>query len=334
MRIGILTSGGDAPGMNAAIRAVVLEAAQRGSETIGIRCGFEGLLRGEFCRLTPEDVRDIIGLSGTVLKSARSARFRAEEGLRQAREQIVKAGLDALVIIGGDGSFRGAAHLAAATNLRVVGIPGTIDNDIPGTDTTIGFDTAVSVVVETVDRIKDTATSLVTEEPRVFVVEVMGRNLGAIATHSGLASGADWIVIPEVPFDLAAICDSIVRNRYSIVLVAEGAGGALAVAKAIRDRLHIEPRVTILGHLQRGGAPTANDRVLATQMGAAAVDALLAGRTNGFTGAVHGEVKLLDFPPEGAKKDLDLRLYWLGMHFTQTPAQDAASFAPAANVPA
>lgn len=333
MRIGVLTSGGDAPGMNAAIRAVVLEAALRGSETIGIRCGFEGLLRGEFCRLTPEDVRDIIGRSGTVLKSARSARFRTEEGRCQAREQIARAGLDALVVIGGDGSFRGAARLAGP-NLKVIGIPGTIDNDIPGTDTTIGFDTAVSVVVEIVDRIKDTATSLITEEPRVFVVEVMGRNLGAIATYSGLASGADWTVIPEVPYDLANICESMARNQYSIVLVAEGAGGALAVAKTIKDRLHIEPRVTILGHLQRGGAPTANDRVLATQMGAAAVDCLLAGGTNGFIGVTHGQVKLVDFPPEGAKKDLDLGLYWLGMHFTQTPAQDEPSLAPAANVPA
>ncbi|MDK2855514.1 MAG: 6-phosphofructokinase 1 [Bacillota bacterium] len=314
MRIGVLTSGGDAPGMNAAIRAVVLQAARRGVEVIGIRRGYEGLLAGEFCPLGPADVRDIIGKGGTFLKCTRSPRFRTEAGLEEAHSRLQKEGIEALVVIGGDGSFRGAARLAAL-GIQVVGIPGTIDNDIPGTETTIGFDTAVSVVVETIDRIKDTATSLVTAEPRVFVVEVMGRDLGAIAAYSGLASGADWTIIPEVPCDLGTMCSSIERSQYSVILVAEGAGGALAVAQEIKARVGIEPRVSILGHLQRGGVPTPADRVLATRLGVAAVDFLLTGGSGKYMGIVRGEVQAIDFPAEGVKKDTDLGLYWLAMHF-------------------
>jgi 6-phosphofructokinase 1 len=332
VRIGVLTSGGDAPGMNAAIRAVVLRASQRGTEVVGIRRGYEGLLAGEFCPLGPADVRDIIGKAGTVLQCTRSPRFATKPGLDEAYAQLQREGIGALVVIGGDGSFRGAARLAAL-GVQVAGIPGTIDNDIPGTESTVGFDTAVSIVVETVDRVKDTATSLVTAEPRVFVVEVMGRDLGAIAVYSGLASGADWAIIPEVPYDLDAICASIVRSRYSVLLVAEGAGGACAIAQEIKARLSIEPRVAILGHLQRGGVPTPADRILATRLGVAAVDFLLDGGSGKYMGIVHGEVRPIAFPGEGVRKDTDLDLYWLVIHFANAELAEHTLTYPL-NVPA
>ena len=227
MRIGVLTSGGDAPGMNAAVRAVVLQSARLGFETMAIYRGYDGLIDGEIKPIIPEEVKHLIGLGGTILKSARSQKFMEPKGFNRAIQQMKKAKLDALVVIGGNGSLQGASRLASA-GFQVVGIPGTIDNDIMGTDITIGFDTAVSVVVETVDRINDTANSVVTDQPRVFLIEVMGRNLGAIAVHVGLATGANWTLIPEVPYDLDDVHREINETKYSLIIVAEGAGGALS----------------------------------------------------------------------------------------------------------
>lgn len=280
-RIGVLTSGGDAPGMNAAIRSVVRSAYRRGIECIGIRRGWAGLISGDFAPMTGSDVSRIINRGGTVLYTARSDEFRTEAGLQKAAATCKLLGLEGIVAIGGDGTFRGA-HALSAYGVSVVGIPGTIDNDIGCTDYTIGFDTAANTAVECIDRLRDTMQS----HERCAVVEVMGRRAGYLALHVGVAVGATAVLVPEHPFDFQEhVAEKIRRARLSgktnfIIVVAEGAVSAVKVGEQIRAELGLDPRVTILGHIQRGGAPTVKDRVMATRMGFEAVQALAMGKTN------------------------------------------------------
>jgi len=280
-RIGVLTSGGDSPGMNAAIRAVVRTAARRGIECVGIRRGYQGLIRGDISVMEPDSVSRIINRGGTMLYTARSKEFMERSGLERAVDTCKLLGLDGIVAIGGDGTFRGLQTLSKH-GICVVGIPGTIDNDIPCTDYTIGFDTAVNTAVECIDRLRDTMQS----HERCSVVEVMGRNAGYLALAVGLSVGATAVVVPEEQYDFQThVAEKIRRARLSgrtnfMIVVAEGAASAMEVGGQIRSELGLDPRVTILGHIQRGGDPTAKDRIMATRMGYEAVDVLLAGRTN------------------------------------------------------
>ncbi|KUK36538.1 MAG: 6-phosphofructokinase, partial [Thermacetogenium phaeum] len=276
-RIGMLTSGGDAPGMNAAIRAVVRKSIYHGLEVVGIKRGFDGLLKKEFVKLQLGSVADIIHRGGTILHTARSEEFKTEEGQRKGVNNLRDGGIDGLVVIGGDGSFKGALALAKL-GVPVIGVPATIDNDVGGTDLTIGFDTAVNNVVDAINKIRDTATS----HERIFIIEVMGRHAGHIALYAGLSGGAESILVPEIPVDIDEVIFKLQRgiNRgklHSIIIVAEGAASGLAIGEEIKKRMGQETRVTILGHLQRGGTPTALDRMLASCMGAKAVDLLLEG---------------------------------------------------------
>lgn len=278
-KIGVLTSGGDAPGMNAAIRAVTRAAIANKLKVVGIRRGYQGMIEGDFIPLKSTDVSGILQLGGTMLKTARSAEFRTPEGREKAYQQLKKAEIDAVVVIGGDGSFTGALVLSQEYDVQFVGIPGTIDNDMYGTDYTIGYDTALNTVVEAVDKIKDTARS----HGRIFFVEVMGREAGLLALNSGIACGAEVILIPESKgqhVELQKFLAKGYKNKETsgIVMVAEGdeAGGALKIAEDVRkEHPDLDVRVSILGHIQRGGSPSAKDRVNATKMGVASIDALL-----------------------------------------------------------
>ncbi|MFD0897594.1 6-phosphofructokinase [Loigolactobacillus binensis] len=277
-RIGILTSGGDAPGMNAAIRAVTRKAIHEGLEVYGINYGYAGLVAGDIFKMDESSVGDKIQRGGTFLYSARYPEFAQVEGQLKGIEQLNKFGIEALVVIGGDGSYHGALRLTEH-GYNAIGLPGTIDNDIPYTDFTIGFDTAVNTVLESVDRIRDTATS----HERTFVIEVMGRGAGDIALWSGVAGGAEAIIVPEKEFDMQAIADKIRagRNRgkkHSLIILAEGVMHADEFADELAKFGDFHTRVTVLGHVQRGGSPTARDRVMASQMGAYAVDLLLQGK--------------------------------------------------------
>ncbi len=311
-RIGVLTSGGDAPGMNAAIRAVVRKGVFHGLEVFGIQHGYAGLIRGEMARMDLNSVADIIQRGGTKLFTARSEEFKTPAGRAKAIEQLQKVGIEGLVVIGGDGSFRGAQELSHH-GVRTVGIPGTIDNDIPGTDYTIGFDTAVNTVIDAIDKIRDTATS----HERTYVIEVMGRNAGDIAMISGLAGGAESILIPESHFDMELVLEKLRRGlergkRHSIILVAEGVGKGMKIGERIRQETGWEVRVTVLGHLQRGGSPTVFDRVLASRMGAYAVDLLRTGKNNVVIG-LQGK-KLVALGVDEAlsmKREFDMPLYEL-----------------------
>ncbi|MDI3257627.1 MAG: 6-phosphofructokinase [Kyrpidia sp.] len=292
--IGVLTSGGDAPGMNAAIRAVVRTGIYRGMKVVGIRKGYSGLLAGDFVEMDLGSVADIIHRGGTILQTARCEAFKSEEGQKQAVEILRSRAIEGLVVIGGDGSFRGALALAKR-GVATVGVPGTIDNDIAGTDSTIGFDTAVNTVIEAVDKIRDTATS----HERTFLVEVMGRRAGDIALTAGLACGAETILIPEEEYSIDDIVERLQRSfnrgkRHSILVVAEGVGSAMEVAGKIRERTGWEMRVTVLGHIQRGGSPTAADRVLASRMGAMAVELLLQGQTAKMVGIQNNVLAAVD----------------------------------------
>ncbi len=278
-KIGLLTSGGDAPGMNAAIRAVVRKGIYHGMEIIGVRRGYAGLIQGDFQKMDLGSVADIIQRGGTILQTSRSDEFLTEQGRQKALEQMHKAGLEGLIVIGGDGTFRGGWELSKK-GMPVIGIPGTIDNDIPGTDSTIGFDTVVNTVVNCINNIRDTATS----HERVFVIEVMGRESGQIALAAGLAGGAESILLPEIPLEINDIVANIRRGmtrgkRHSIIIVAEGAGDAKQITEQIRKKLGIDTRLSILGYIQRGGSPTAQDRLLASRMGAEAVQLLLDGES-------------------------------------------------------
>jgi 6-phosphofructokinase 1 len=292
-KIGVLTSGGDAPGMNAAIRAVTRAALYHNIEVFGVMRGYEGLITGDIIPLKSKDVSGIIQKGGTILQTARSAAFRTPEGRIQAYDNVQKLGLNALVVIGGDGSFTGAGIFSKEFSFPVIGIPGTIDNDLYGTDITIGYDTALNTVVEAVDKIKDTASS----HNRIFFVEVMGREAGFLALMSGIACGAEAILIPEVPNQTDKLLNYLAtrgkQKKSSIILVAEGEdeGGAFAVAKKVQDsHREFDIRVTILGHIQRGGSPSVQDRVAASRMGVAAVDALLDDQTSIMIGIANDQI--------------------------------------------
>ena len=298
-RIGVLTSGGDAPGMNAAIRAVVRAAIFNGCEAYGIYDGYEGLIEGNMKRLESHDVSNIIQRGGTILKTARSAEFRTVEGRAKAYEQMKQNGLDALVVIGGDGTFSGARLLCQEHNVPVVGVPGTIDNDLYGTDYTIGYDTAVNTVVDAVDKIRDTASS----HNRLFFIEVMGRDAGFIALRSAVATGAEAVLVPEIETDVNDL-DKFLEHDYKphkssgIVIVAEGdkSGGAYTIADKIsKKHPEYDVRVTVLGHIQRGGSPSAFDRVMASTLGVAAVDALLDDQTSIMVGIMNKDTVHVPF---------------------------------------
>lgn len=296
--IGVFTSGGDSPGMNAAIRAVARAAAYHGLRCSGIIGGYDGLIQGHVQPLGPRDVSNIIQRGGTILRSARSEEFRAPEGRAKAADTLRRHGIDAVVAIGGDGTFTGARLLFQEHGARIIGLPGTIDNDLYGTDRTIGFDTAVNTAVEAIDKLRDTAAS----HDRLFFVEVMGRDTGFIALASAIAAGAEYVMLPEVPQRIeelvAALRTAKQTKSSSIVVVAEGdeEGGAMEVARKVKAALpQYDMRVTVLGHLQRGGSPTVLDRVMASRLGAAAVEHLLAGAHDAMLGEVCGTVVLTPF---------------------------------------
>jgi 6-phosphofructokinase 1 len=294
-KVGVLTSGGDAPGMNACIRAVVRCAARYKLEVIGIQRGYCGLLERDFVRLTPRSVANTIQRGGTFLETGRCEEMKTEDGVNKAVQVLRKEGIEGLILIGGDGTFRAGLALAKAGDIKVIGIPGTIDNDVYGTDYAIGFDTAVNTALEAIDKIRDTAGSL----QRPFFVEVMGRNRGFIALDVGIAGGAEDILIPETETKIEQLCSNIRRNfkkgkKSSIVVVAEGdeAGGVFQVAQQVWERLRLDYRVCVLGHIQRGGSPTARDRILASKLGAAAVDALAEDKSGFMVGELKGEIAL------------------------------------------
>ncbi len=299
--IGVLTSGGDAPGMNAAIRAVVRTALVKGFNVWGIRRGYHGLLREELIPMSRMDVSDIIQRGGTVLQTARSKQMRTEEGQLKAAGILKKYGIEGLVVIGGDGSFAGAQKLSQY-GINVIGVPGTIDLDIACTEYTIGFDTAANTAMEAIDKIRDTSTS----HERCSIVEVMGRDAGYLALWCGIANGAERILLPEEHgYNEQAIIDDIIENRnrgkkHYIIINAEGVGDSINLAKRIEEATGVETRATILGHLQRGGSPTVKDRVYASTMGAKAVDLLAEGKTNRVVGYKNGEY--IDFDINDALK--------------------------------
>jgi len=306
--IGVFTSGGDAPGMNAAVRAVVRACHYHGVQVSGIMGGYDGMIKGEIRPLGIRDVSGIIQRGGTMLRSARSARFMTVEGRQEAKRQLDHAGIDALVAIGGDGTFTGSEVFRTEHGVPTIGLPGTIDNDLSGTDLTIGFDTAVNIAMEAIDRIRDTASS----HDRTFFVEVMGRDAGFIALHSAVASGAEYVMVPEREQHVAELVQALQQQSAtkssSIVVVAEGdeEGGAFAIARQVKEQCPgRDIRVTILGHVQRGGSPTVTDRILASRLGIAAVEALLAGERDQMAGVVKGEVLLTPFKEAiGKRKEL------------------------------
>ncbi|MCI6538246.1 6-phosphofructokinase [uncultured Eubacterium sp.] len=297
--IGVLTSGGDAPGMNAAIRAVVRQAISKGKKVKGIRRGYTGLLAEDIVDMEAKDVSDIIQRGGTVLQTARCPEFRTEEGQKLGAEMCRKHGIEGIIVIGGDGSFRGAQKLAAQ-GINTIGIPGTIDLDISCTDYTIGFDTAVNTAMEAIDKIRDTASS----HERCSIIEVMGRDAGYIALWCGLANGAEQVLIPEkYDFDEQKIVNNIIANRkrgkrHYIIINAEGIGHSTSLARRIEAATGMETRATILGHMQRGGSPTCKDRVYASTMGAYAVDLLCEGKSNRIVAYKDG--KFVDFDVDEA----------------------------------
>ena len=297
--IGVLTSGGDSPGMNAAVRAVVRSCAYFDINVFGIRRGYQGLIEGDIYKLKTTDVSGIIQRGGTILKTARSKEFMTAEGMRKAYDQVCKHHIDALVLLGGDGTLRGAASFFEKYNIPATGIPCTIDKDLVGSDYTIGFDTAVNTATEAIDKIKDTAEA----HDRVFVVEVMGRDAGYIALNSGIACGAEDILIPEEITNMEEVLyriynDERRKKTVHIIVVAEGdeLGGGKSVFDAIKDRFPwLDVRLCILGHIQRGGSPSAADRVLASRLGYAAVQALTQGKTQVMAGIVNGQIELTPF---------------------------------------
>lgn len=309
-KIGVLTSGGDAPGMNAAIRAVVRKGIYHGLDVYGIKHGYAGLINGEMTPMDLSSVADIIQRGGTMLFTARSKEFMTHAGRSKAVENLHNNGIEGLIIIGGDGSFRGAQELSRL-GINTIGIPGTIDNDIPATDYTIGFDTAVNTVIDAIDKIRDTATS----HERTYVIEVMGRKAGDIAMISGLAGGAESILVPEIPFDMEQVLEKLQRGkergkRHSVILVAEGVGHGHKIGEQIHKETGWEVRVTVLGHLQRGGSPTAFDRILASRMGALAVDLLLEGKTSQVIGLKENQLKSIDIDEALAlEREINMSIY-------------------------
>ena len=297
-RVAVFTSGGDAPGMNAALRAVVRTASFHDLHVYGIYRGYEGMIEGDLKRLEKRAVGNIIHRGGTILKTARSEEFRNPEGRKMAYESLQAFDIDALIAIGGNGTFTGADIFAREYDMPIIGIPGTIDNDLYGTDHTIGFDTALNTAIEAVDRIRDTADS----HNRIFFVEVMGRNSGFIALNTGIGSGAESVLIPEADTPIEALIDRLKKNTrrkklFNVIIVAEGNkyGGASQIAEQVKAQFEYDTRVTIIGHLQRGGSPTCLDRVLASRLGFAAVEGLMRGQRNVMTGLVNNKIKYIRF---------------------------------------
>lgn len=298
-RIAVFTSGGDSPGMNACIRAVVHAGAAKSIEVYGIYRGYDGMINGEIKELFPEDVSNIVQRGGTILKSARSEYFRKEEGRKLAAEKLKELNIEGVVAIGGDGTFAGARLFYEEHGIPSIGVPGTIDNDLYGTDYTLGYDTALNTIVEAVDKIRDTATS----HDRLFFVEVMGRDAGFLALRSGIAVGADAILIPETRTHIDRLVD-LIRDKWqkrrsaAIIIVAEGddEGGAYEIARKVKAQFsQYDTRITVLGHIQRGGNPTAMDRVLGASLGQAAVEALLEGRKNEMVGLMNKKIHFTPF---------------------------------------
>lgn len=309
-KIGVLTSGGDAPGMNAAIRAVVRTAISKDMEVMGIYRGYNGLINGDVKPLSVRSVSDVIQHGGTMLYTARCKEFRFEEGLQKAKKTCLEHGIEGIVVIGGDGSFRGAADLSAR-GIPCVGIPGTIDNDISMSEYTIGYDTAMNTAMQMVDKLRDTSQS----HDRCSVVEVMGRHAGFIAVNTGIACGATCIIVPEIPWTIEAVCEKIKRTRetgkhHFIVVVSEGVGNSGEIAKQIEMNTGVESRATILGHVQRGGSPTIRDRVAASELGYYAVQLLAEGTGNRVVGIQNN--KIVDYDIQEAlsmKKPFENDLY-------------------------
>ena len=311
--IAVLTSGGDAPGMNPAVRAVVRTACQRGIKVYGVDRGYTGLINGDIHEMNLRSVSDIITRGGTILYSARCPEFKTEEGLQKAVSTCKKFGIDGMVIIGGDGSFRGARDLSLR-GIPCIGLPGTIDNDISCTDYTIGYDTCLNTIVQMVDRIRDTSES----HDRCTVVEVMGRGAGYLALEAGIAVGATSIIVPEVEYDIERDVIARIREfqktgkKHFIVIVAEGVGGTAEIAKKIEAETGVESRATILGHVQRGGSPTARDRIMASQMGSRAVDLLTQGIGNRVIGIRDNKIVDFDiFEALKMTKTIDMKDYEL-----------------------
>jgi len=311
-KIAVLTSGGDSPGMNPCIRAVVRKAIYENLEVIGIRRGFSGLIEGDFFNLKASSVSGIIHQGGTILKTARSSFFKTEEGQMRALENLKKSNIDGLIVIGGDGSLRGAYALHKK-GFPTIGISASIDNDVPGSDFSIGFFTAVNTALEAIDKIRDTATS----HERLFIIEVMGRTSGFIALWSGLAGGVEDILIPEKPLNLEKVCQRLEEGRIrgktsSILVVAEGdkAGGAFQIGEKIKKRVNYEIRVVVLGYLQRGGSPVALDRIMGSRLGVAAVDALIKGERGKIVGISCNKVQISPLEVVWQEKEkIDLTLY-------------------------
>ena len=296
--IALFTSGGDSPGMNAAIRAVVRSAIYYKLDVFGIRRGYEGMIKGDIFPMNIKSVSNIIQRGGTILKTARSEQFRTPEGRRIAFDNLKKNNIDGLVAIGGDGTFRGARVLGEEFDIPIIGLPGTIDNDLAGTDFTIGYDTAINTVIDAVDKIRDTAES----HNRLFIVEVMGRDSGLIALRTGIAAGAETILIPESKTDINAVFDRLANGRQDktskIIMLAENGetGDAFEIGRQIKERFpNYDTRVSVLGHIQRGGRPSCMDRVLASRVGVAAVEALINGRRDEMVGLIHNEIAYTPF---------------------------------------
>ena len=315
-RIAVLTSGGDAPGMNAAIRSVVRTAIYNDVQIYGVMRGYTGLIEGDFIRMNPRSVSNIITRGGTILKTSRCEEFKTAEGQRKAVNELKRHRIDCLIVIGGNGSFKGAHKLEGDWNFPVIGIPGTIDNDITGTDYTIGADTAVNTALDAIDKIRDTVHSM----ERVFIIEVMGREEAFIAIRVGLAGGAEDIIVPDTEYKIEDMCDDIRDGRKKgkvswIIVVSEGVGGAEDVAQLIRENTGFEVRSITLGHVQRGGSPTAMDRLLGLRLGSAAVEAFLKGERDKVVGIEADNIVLTDFETackhSPKKMDLDRKLYKL-----------------------
>lgn len=310
--IGVLTSGGDAPGMNAAVRAVVRSGIYNNIKVMGIEKGYQGLIEGKIKEMDLSSVADIIHRGGTKLRTARCEEFKTEEGRKKALNVLQVFGIEGVVVIGGDGSFQGAQKLSEL-GIKTIGIPGTIDNDLAYTDYTIGFDTAVNTVLDAVSKIRDTSTS----HGRINIIEVMGRHCGDIALYSGLAGGAESVIVPEEEINIDEVCKKLIKGKargklHSIIMLAEGYGNAFEVSKQIQEKTGMENRVTVLGHIQRGGNPTAFDRLIASQMGAKAVELLISGATSRVVGVKGNEIMDMDINEAlSMKKEFNKDLYQL-----------------------
>lgn len=317
-KIAILTSGGDSQGMNAAVRSVVRSALYHGIEVYAVQRGYHGLINDDIRQMDLRSVGDIIQRGGTILQTARCKEFMTPEGQQIGADNLRKRGIEGLVVCGGEGSYQGANKLSKL-GIKTMGLPGTIDNDIPFTDFTIGFDTAVSIVVDAINKLRDTMTS----HERSSVVEVMGRHCGELALYAGLASGAETIIVPEVSYDIDEVSNRMRDNfahgkRHSIILVAEGVGRGEDIARQITERNGIEPRVTVLGHIQRGGTPTHNDRILASRLGDFAVRRLIEGDSSKGCGVINGELVATDIDlVVNTKRKFNLELYELAQRLSQ-----------------